>query len=78
MHEPDIEDLVDLAVVGGDVEDHLGVISDTGDVDRHQVLADLQNRFLGVYICTVTEDCTHLLPLDRPGAGGRHVKHLGP
>ena len=60
------------------MEDQLGVISDTGDVDRHQVLADLQNRLSGEYKSTVTEDSPHLLPLDSPGAGGCHVKHLRP
>ena len=35
------EEKLHLTVVGCDVEHELGVIPDAGDVDRHEVLADL-------------------------------------
>lgn len=38
LDEPHIEDLVDLAVVGGDVEDTLRRVLNAGDVDWYQVL----------------------------------------
>ena len=41
LDEPHVQDLVHLAVVGGDVEHQLGVVPHAGDVDRHQVLAHL-------------------------------------
>ena len=33
-----------LAVVCSDVEDELGIVGHAGNVDRHQVLAHLQNQ----------------------------------
>lgn len=41
LNEPHVKDLVNLAVVGGDVEDTLWRVLDAGDVDRYQILRDL-------------------------------------
>ena len=43
LDQPDVEDLVHLAVVGGDVEHALRDVRDTGDVDRDKVLANLES-----------------------------------
>jgi hypothetical protein len=41
LHESDIENLIHLTVVSGDVKDALGWVLDAGDVDGHEVLGDL-------------------------------------
>jgi hypothetical protein len=37
LDEPDVEDFVDLRVVGSNVENTLRRVLDAGDVDRYQV-----------------------------------------
>ena len=41
LSEPDVEDLVHLWIVGGDVKDVVGLILNTRDIDGHQILRDL-------------------------------------
>ena len=41
LREPDVEDLVHLRVVGGNVEDVFGMVRHAGDVDRYQIFGYL-------------------------------------
>ena len=48
LDQPDVQYLVHLAVVGRDVEHQLGVVGHAGDVDWHEVLANLKQNLLEV------------------------------
>ncbi len=76
LDEPDVEDLLDLRVVGGDVEDDLLLVGGAAGVAiglRGGGRGGLQARDVDGH-----EVLGHLRPLDGPRAGRRHVEHLGP
>ena len=48
LNELDVKDLFDMSVVGGDLENGLGVVSDACDVDGDDVIRDARPRDVAV------------------------------